>query len=443
MRLWLVAMVAWGCARPVEDDDPAPVESGEVGVTYHADVRPIVEARCQSCHIAGGVAPFSTAYEGGAFVDPAESWFAPSTAAVESGSMPPWSPADDCHPIEHARTLSDAERDLFAEWAAAGHPEGDPASYPGGGAVQTEEPDDLGEPTLVLRSAVPYTPDPMRPDDYRCFVVETGQDTERWIAGFDVQPDRVDLVHHVILYGLEPEYADDVVQWDAQDPGPGYGCFGSPGTWDAETIGGWAPGQAAEVYAPGTARRLQAGTQLVVQVHYNTVNAATEIGPEQSEVRLWLLDEGETPRQELISLPFADLDLNLPPGDPNVVEEEEIDLGFLFGRVPIRGAFPHMHQLGTRIRLDAVAEDGSEQCVIDIPRWDFNWQQTYFFPETDPVLVSREDTLRLSCTYDNSAANQPVVNGEQLEPRQVEWGDGSLDEMCLVYVYVTRPVVDF
>ena len=83
--------------------------------------------------------------------------------------------------------------------------------------------------------------------------------------------------------------------------------------------------------------------------------------------------------------------------------------------------------------------DGSEECLVDIPNWDFNWQQTYAFLEDEILVAQPGDEFRLTCVYDNSEANQPVVNGEQLEPRRVRWGDGTLDEMCLNYITTIEP----
>ena len=77
--------------------------------------------------------------------------------------------------------------------------------------------------------------------------------------------------------------------------------------------------------------------------------------------------------------------------------------------------------------------------MIDIPRWDFDWQQGYAFLPGEEVIVQPGEALRVECTYDNSAANQPVVNGEQLEPRDVRWGDGTLDEMCLNTLVLVEP----
>ena len=96
-----------------------------------------------------------------------------------------------------------------------------------------------------------------------------------------------------------------------------------------------------------------------------------------------------------------------------------------------------MHLLGKSQYAKIIREDGSEECLLDIPDWDFAWQQSYKPSET--VTVQPGETVEVTCSYDNSQANQPIVNGEQIEPNDVEWGDGTLDEMCLLYTTTLDP----
>ncbi|MCB9683045.1 MAG: hypothetical protein H6733_16395 [Alphaproteobacteria bacterium] len=404
--------------------------------TYHADVRPILERSCTSCHVEGGIGPFAMDLSEAAWADGPPSWVPAAVAAIEAGTMPPWTPDPSCRSYVDARNLPEADKDTVAAWAAADFPVGDPGAYR---APDTAAKVELDAPDLDLKPAESYTADATRPDDYRCFVVDHAFDADAWVRAFTVVPDQVELVHHVILYRLAPGYAEQARQWDADDDGPGYSCFGSPGTWDADTLAGWAPGQNPEVYPEGIARRIEKGSTLVLQIHYNTLGRTEAPKPDRTGVQLWLLPAGETPTQQLVSYPLADTRLNIPAGDGKAVETEDFSFGGLPIDIPAIGVFPHMHQLGTRIRMDVVRDKGPKECVIDIPAWDFNWQQSYFFEDFTPITFGPDDLLRLKCTYDNSAGNQPVVNGEQLEPRDVHWGDGTLDEMCLMYAYILVP----
>ena len=97
----------------------------------------------------------------------------------------------------------------------------------------------------------------------------------------------------------------------------------------------------------------------------------------------------------------------------------------------------HLHELGTRGILSIERDAGNRECLLDIPDWDFNWQGAYFLKE--PTVIYAGDKLSLQCEWDNSAENQPVIDGVKQEPKDVEWGEGTGDEMCLGILYVTEP----
>ncbi len=82
-------------------------------------------------------------------------------------------------------------------------------------------------------------------------------------------------------------------------------------------------------------------------------------------------------------------------------------------------------------REDAVDEvDCSDDSImlLDIPRWDFHWQDRYQFVE--PVKVNFGNVLRMSCGWDNSLSD---------DPRYVVWGEGTSDEMCFGTVMIKKP----
>ena len=431
-RLVVLATAVWsGCA-------------GSGNTTWHADVRPIAEAQCVTCHSEGGVTPFSMEYDPADWSDGAPAWAEAAVAAVEAGTMPPWQPGEGCYDLKDERVLTPEEKKVFSRWASNGYAEGSPSSYRAPETAAQVAPVLEREADLVLRAPSPYTPDTRRPDDYRCFVVDPDVAEDMWISAVTVEPDQVSMVHHVILFRLPPDEANIATELDAADEAEGYTCFGSPGTWNVDTVAGWAPGQLPEVYPEGVARPVPQGSALVMQIHYNTLNLdPNNVPADQSAVKLWEYEDPAGPDEEIFSYPFADGGLFLPAGDPNVVVEEQLNLNRLESLLPngvqALGVFPHMHQLGKRIRLDKLNTDGTEECVLRVHDWDFNWQGTYFFPE-DALLTSEgADALRLRCVYDNSPENQPVVNGEQLPPRDVRWGDGTLDEMCLMYLYLKLP----
>ena len=77
-----------------------------------------------------------------------------------------------------------------------------------------------------------------------------------------------------------------------------------------------------------------------------------------------------------------------------------------------------MHTRGRSIDLSL-----DQSTLLDIPRWDFHWQQPYFFEQ--PVPVNAGQTAKVSCTFDNPT------------DATLRFGEKTTDEMCLSYFYVT------
>lgn len=403
-------------------------------VTYHGEARAIIESRCVGCHQAGGVGPFTLTYEPEEWRE-GPAWWAQSAAmSVASGTMPPWQAADDCREIDDDRSMPEAEKAVIAAWAEGGFAVGDEATY-----VAPEENSAtvaLPDFDLVIGAAEAYTPNLDTPDDYRCLLLEHTFEEDTFVTGSMALPGDPETVHHVLVYQIAPNGLDDVLARDAADPGLGYSCYGGTGGIGGP-VAGWVPGSVPQTYPPGSAIVIPAGTRLVMQMHYNTLNvdAAT---PDKTEIGFWTLPAGQTPQRRVVVEGFANGEIMIPAGDPASRHVKGFDLPV---GARIIGASPHMHTLGVSIRSEIDHADGETSCVVDIPSWDFNWQQFYQFKPEAFVTIAPGDVQQLTCVYNNSAANQPVVNGEQIEPRDVRWGEGTLDEMCLNYLVLDAPYV--
>lgn len=417
-------VVSLGLLTACGKADPEPVAGA---VTYHRDVRPLVDRSCAGCHSEGSIGPFALD-EPAVALDLAEAM----VLAVEARTMPPWGMDPDCRPTAGSLRLSDAEVATFVAWRDAGFPEGDPADFV---PPAVEPQPSLGAPDLVLAPDDAYTPNPSALDDYRCMVVQEPLGRDLFVRGLNIEPGNLGLVHHVLLYAVPPAGLPALEAKLAEDPEPGYTCFGTSGLDDAQTVGGWVPGNVPAIYAPGVAQRIPGGSRLVLQMHYNTA-AAT--GSDRTSVSLWTLPEGEIPDTLMTVFPIPKLSLDIEAGDPNSVQTVRQRLPIPEGS-KVMATSPHMHLLGTSLTSKLIRPDGSEQCLSKIDRWDFNWQRSYGVPQADWIPISVHDEVEITCTYDNSAANQAVVDGTPREPVDVTWGDGSYDEMCLDYLALVRP----
>ncbi len=394
---------------------------------YHETLRPLVEAHCTSCHTPGGIGPFSMEYDPSEWAEGPPPWAIAAVNAVKRGSMPPWEPDPTCREYKDQRVLAPAEKEAFSAWLEAGFPEGDPGTF-----VRAEAQTAPTEaPSHQMRPDVAYTPSVERPDDYRCLPLSNTFEVDTWVTGTHVVPDQAGLVHHVILFLIPPAEVAAMEALDAEEEGPGYTCFGDSGIATAKFLAIWAPGIGVATTPEGSAFEVPAGSRLVMQMHYNVLNLGGEDPPaDRTQAELWTLPEGELPEKRLTMIPYADVWFEVPAGE-TVDWPTEFEVA---ADAKIVGIAPHLHTLGTAISMSLERKDGSEECLVDVPEWDFNWQDLYWLPHDAPIEVEAGDLLRHRCAYDNTPGNQPVVNGERVSPRDVGWGDGTLDEMCLTFV---------
>ena len=406
-RLWpLVLPLALGACH--SSPDPDGMEEHEV--TFHRDVVPIFARACNGCHQPGTVAPFDlTDAASAAAVAEAV------VAATHSRAMPPVAidGSGACGEFRDTPWLTDDELETIAAWAGAGALPGDPADGP---IDLGTEPAALAEVTHEVAMAEPYTAVPGGDDDYRCFVLDAPSEADAFVTDYRVVPGDARVVHHVILYTSTSEESDlQAQELDAQDERSGYECFGAAGVDDFGFVAGWAPGTSVTRFPEDSGILLPGGRNLIMQVHYFP---GLEPLADQTRVELTLRDEVAHPATVL---PIADLELVLPPGEASaststtLVNERDTP-------VLIHGMFPHIHTLGRSLRVERV--DPEPACVLDVPRWSFDFQRFYFL-ET-PIVAMPGESFRLTCEYDTRGRDD-----------EVRWGEGTLDEMCLVGFYFT------
>ena len=190
------------------------------------------------------------------------------------------------------------------------------------------------------------------------------------------------------------------------------------------------------------------GTVIVMQVHYNTT--LTPPAPDQSSLSVELAPSVE---KAAVIMPFTDPtwlmhgNMVIPPNAPDTVYSFNYDVSqalSAFSNDAMQDGLPftiymsglHMHTLGTHVRTYIQHASGEQTCLLDIPHWNFNWQSAYDF--SNPTTFVPGDQLNLECHWDNTSANQPVVNGVQRPVHEIRWGEDSADEMCMAFYYITQ-----
>jgi mono/diheme cytochrome c family protein len=424
---------------------PGP-QPGAGGITYQKDVRPLIAGNCVECHTKGGVGPSDFS-----------EWSVVKSLAplivttVGSGKMPPWPASDTCHEIAESRALSADVKNVFMQWQAAGYPEGNVADYV---APPPRRREDLGPANLVMKAQESFTPG-ANADTYRCFSLGTvAEDT--YVTALDLIPGDRAEVHHIQLHRVEPADAASIASADTNAAGGGYPCSAGGAGITSQNMFSYRPGALAVVLNQGDAVYLKAGSGLLLQIHYNTqfLPATETPKPDQSSVAMWTLPKGQHP-EHVIYRTGAMAPLNsaagafssIPANAAHVVGESTVSMGTLsriggaFLKGEIVGMTPHAHSWATRMVASFKPAGGGEACLIDVPDWDFNWQLDYMYKTGVPYTAS--DSVHIECDYDNTADNQPVINGMRTPVMAITPGEKTLNEMCLHYIWLRFAYADF
>lgn len=395
---------------PAGDSAADAVVDPAVDVAWFGDVEPIVSENCSGCHVEGGVGAFpldtfaAAAPMAGAMAD-----------AVGARRMPPWKAAPACDEYAGDISLTDGEIARISQWAEAGAPEGDPKlSMHVEPAVAT-----LSRVDHVLSLPTPYLPQ-IAPDDYRCFLIDWPETEPMFITGYRVNPDATAVVHHLVAYVVPPEQVDDYLEKDGEDITEGWTCYGGPGVGspaDAQWLGGWAPGAQSGDFPNNTGIYVEPGSMVVLQMHYNTATAEAEA--DQTTMDVMVDADVEFPAYVQ---PWADPrwlfgGMDIPANSEGTSHSFTYAFGANEAPFRVHTANLHMHNLGETAELLIDRVDGSEDCMLSIDDWDFNWQRTYVLAEPKQIEVG--DSITITCSWDNPT------------DEDIAWGEGTGDEMCL------------
>jgi len=400
-----VAASLGGCADQKMAAIAPYTDTSNGQLTWYRDVLPIARQHCQGCHSPDGIGPFSMMSY--ADIEPEIDKIGMNVAAR---IMPPWMPDPSCGSFVDDRRLSDDDMNTITQWVAEGGLAGDPSQAPTGGDAMAQH---LATVSATLMPDTVYTPngdpnDPNKLDDYHCFILDPKLTSDQTLIGYEIEPDVTREVHHVILYPAKP---DKAAAADAATPEAGWTCFGGSGAGGNTVLGGWAPGMPPVNFPTDTGVQMNAGDVIVMQVHYNLLN-----GPPLPDRTIARLQYADGPVSKLAQIvPAVDATFNIPAHTNGYTDSisQAIPVD-----IQVWGVLPHMHTLGKHI---SVKTDSA--CLVDIPNWDFHWQQLYFYNQ--PVTVKAGESATLSCTWNN--------------PRDtsVQWGEGTTDEMCVSFSYIT------
>jgi peroxiredoxin len=369
-------------------------KKGVATITYSEHVASILQQRCVECHRPGEIAPFPLmTYED------ARPWAEMMAEVVRERRMPPWFANPEFGHFSNSAQLPEAERNTLLAWVEQGCVEGDPAKTPPPPTFTSEW--GIGEPDLVLKMAdKPYTVAATGSIAYQHYTVDPGFTKDMWMTASESRPGNRSVVHHILVFSIPPgsSLQEQFVK--------------------GHLIAAFAPGVPPHPLPPGQATLLHKGSKIVMQVHY-TANGRVE--EDMSSLGLKFC-RAEDVKQKVDCGMAINVMLSIKP---NLADQQfRADYVFPEDRMLLT-LTPHMHLRGKAFRYEAVYPDGKKEILLDVPRYDFNWQITYKLAE--PKLLPKGTRLRCYGTFDNSADNLSNPNPN----RFVRFGEQTWDEMLI------------
>jgi len=371
--------------------------------TFSKDVAPILYKSCVECHRPGAIAPMALTN-----FDEVRPWARAVKQKVVSRTMPPWGADPHIGKFSNDPSLSDAEVATITAWVDGGAPEGNKAEMPKL-PVFTEGWSN-GKPDLIFEMREPFVIPADGTVPYTYVTIPTGLKEDIWIRGIEYRTADRRVLHHII---------SDLVQGDGQ-PVPN-SVTRDRGRRELGGIGGYVPGRVDSMYEEGVARKIPAGADIVLQMHYTTIG---EVVKDKLQIGVYLAKEPPTKLRQAGGGQMPNASFAIPPGNPNY---EIMAKQVMQKDTYLNTMYPHMHVRGKDVIYKAIYPDGKEEVLLSVPKYDFNWQMTYKLAE--PKLLPKGTTLMVVAHYDNSAANK--FNPDPTAT--VRWGEQTWEEMLIGY----------
>jgi hypothetical protein len=402
--------------------------TSSANATFTKDVLPILQKNCQECHRPNNIAPMSfLTYEA------TRPWAKAMKAAVASRKMPPWFADPSYSHFSNDRSLKQSDIDVIAKWADSGAPQGDPKDAPA--PVKWAENGWTAQPDMVLKG-MPYTV-PAKPKndviEWMSLITPSGITQDTWVTSIEIKPSELAVTHHICVSFVphRPNVKYNTLLWvDKQRDDAGVevapaerrlavptadgkgieipkrvlesrsSAAGSDGGGVGIGFTCYVPGRALSDFRPfGAALKIPAGYDVSWTIHY-TPNG-TEL-TDKPEVGLTIAKD--SPQRLLVESGIGTDSTNfaIPPYAANY-QADPGEFTFLVD-AKLHWMSPHMHLRGKDMMYKLIFPDGREQIVLNVPKYDFNWQLGYDLAE--PIAVPKGTKLVVIAHYDNSPNNK-------------------------------------
>lgn len=338
-------------------------------------------------------------------------WAKAIREAVLARKMPPWFADPNFGHFSNDRSLSKQEIDTLVHWVDGGAIEGDPKQGPQPRAWSQGWT--IGTPDAVFEMPQAFPIPAGGAIEYQYVILPTRFDEDKWVQKVEVRPSERAAVHHAVIYIREP--GSEWLRGHASGEAFGLPITKSLTTSDILLV--YTPGNSFDGWKPGMAKKIKAGSDLVLQMHY-TANGK----PGADRTRIGVVFAKERPRQAVLTLQMGNDKFVIPPGEPNY----RVDVsGTLPNDALLISLFPHMHLRGKAFEYLIAGPNGRIETLLKVPNFDFNWQLNYRLAE--PRLIPAGTRLLWAGYFDNSANNPRNPD----PAAEVRFGEQSWEEMMI------------
>lgn len=365
-------------------------------ISYTQDIAPILIDNCVSCHRQGGIGPWAMTDFNMVL------GFSPMIREViRTDRMPPWHADPLYGDFRNDRSLTDEEKRTLVHWIESGSPndnDNDPLVDMQYDFAEWKVADELGEPDQIIQipaSEIPAT----GVVDYKYHYVKNPIEKDVWVHAVEILPGDHTVLHHVIT-----AFGKRIAEGNRK------GRFRPMGG-----LRGYAPGITYGPFPEGTGVFLPADATLQFQVHYTT---SGKPALDESRMALWFHEQ--TPEKRVFSRFIANRNIKIPAHSAAHAETAE----FVFPKPAILyNLLPHAHFRGKAAKFVATYPDSTQELLLSVPNYDFNWQTTYEFAE--PKLIPAGTKIVQTNWWDNSTRNHANPDPDI----EVTWGEQSWEEM--------------
>ncbi len=363
-------------------------------ISYAKTIAPMLNDNCVSCHREGGIGPWAMSD-----YNMVRGFSLMIREVVRTQRMPPWHADPHVGEFSNDRSLSDDEIRTLVHWVEAGAPRGEGADLLAENS-QSWPIWAMGEPDVII-DIPPEDVPASGVVDYKYKMVTNPLDKDVWVKAAEIIPGDRSVLHHVITSFGELETEGRRAGRLKRGTGGG--------------LGGYVPGAEGKPFPDDTGILLPAGATIEFQMHYTPAGLATT---DASRMGLYLYEE--PPEHKLDSMVLLNPRILIPAGAPN---HSEVMVRTFDQDVLVYSLLPHAHYRGKASEFVAHLPDGTQETLLSVPRYDFNWQTNYDLKE--PRFLPAGTKMVHRTWWDNSARNPANPDAT----RDVPWGQQSWDEM--------------